>query len=97
MSKIITILAVLLVTGCSNIRAVGDLEPLNDTAFEPVRESISVADKVLNMTGNYHDSPTAGQINRAAGHAERLNQTSIPSTVQQVNDLRKYADGYQGR
>lgn len=74
------------------MRAVGDLEILNDTELKTVREVLKTYDKTANVLGHYQQEQTinTGKANRAYHHIKNFQHTNIPNTVQELQDIERY-------
>ena len=88
------------VTNAGGWRSIGDLEFLNGTSLQNVRETVKVIDRSLNVLG-YTDTAgiNTGAINRGVGNAKsahgfysgrKIKQNEIPFVLQEVQDTIRY-------
>jgi hypothetical protein len=99
MRTLLVILMVLL-SGCSTIRSVGDLEVLNDVGLGHAGEVIRTYNKTMNVLG--HSTPrtiNTPAANSGYGNARSLHSqiesrgvttSTLPTTVAEIQDLFRY-------
>lgn len=89
--KLLIIAVSILLCGCSTIRTVGDLEPLNDVGLSNVRETARVIDQTMNVLGQPRTSQlNTSRINTGYGNAKNIQTNDVATVVAEVQDLLRY-------